>query len=91
MKLVPIFVALLLPGAASAQTAPRDPAIAAYQQLLLEANDRVATMGGRIVTLEKQLAGAAAELEKKKAPHAPLPNPADNPDQKDAPASAPGN
>lgn len=89
MKHLPILFALLLPTAAAAQQA-RDPAIDAYRQLLLEANDRLASVSARSATLEKQLAAATADLDKEKAAHAPAPA-ASGPDQKPAPASTPGN
>lgn len=66
---------LLLVGIASAQQPPGQcPEVDPYRQLLTEANDRVAQLGGQNVKLVAQVKALQAELEAaKKAGEKPQP------------------
>jgi len=66
-KLALIGVVLALASPAAAQSPPLDPVVAGYQQLLTEANGRVAALIGQAATLDAKVKELTKALEEEKA------------------------
>jgi hypothetical protein len=68
MKRMILLLAFLVPVTAVAQQPPEDDRVAAYRQLLLRANDELASTVAQANRLSTENAKLRGELEKAKAP-----------------------
>ena len=62
---------LILPAVAYGEQPPEDPRIGVYRQLLMQANDTIATVGAQVTTLTAQLQAAQAQIAKLKPADVP--------------------